>query len=45
MQVVVLVGVVPLAMHEWGVMGVARGMTVGLATAGLWMLYRAFKPR
>jgi PST family polysaccharide transporter len=45
MQVVVLVGIVPLAMHEWGVMGVARGMTAGLATAALWMLYRAVKPR
>ncbi|RDU96137.1 oligosaccharide flippase family protein [Trinickia dinghuensis] len=45
MQVVVLIAVVPAAMHEWGVMGVARGMTAGLATAGAWMLYRAFKSR
>ncbi|HTH73981.1 MAG TPA: oligosaccharide flippase family protein [Trinickia sp.] len=45
MQVVVLFAVVPVSLHAWGVIGVARGMTAGLAVAGLWMVYRAVKPR
>ena len=45
LQVVVLFAVVPVALHAWGVVGIAWGMTAGLAAAGLWMLYRAVKPR
>ncbi|WP_206955642.1 oligosaccharide flippase family protein [Trinickia acidisoli] len=43
MQVVVLFAIVPVAMREWGVTGIAWGMTAGLATAGLWMFYRALR--
>ena len=45
MQVVVLFSVVPPATHYWGVTGIAWGMTAGLATATLWMLYRTVKAR
>lgn len=45
MQVVVLFAVVPVALRQWGVLGIAWGMTAGLATAGLWMFYRTVKPR
>lgn len=45
LQVVVLVAVVPVALRQWGVVGIAWGMTAGLATAGLWMFYRTVKPR
>ncbi len=45
LQVVVLFAVVPVALHAWGVVGIAWGMTAGLAAAGLWMLYRALEPR
>lgn len=45
MQVVVLFAVVPVSLHAWGVIGIAWGMTAGLAVAGLWMVYRAAKPR
>ena len=44
-SIVVLFAVVPVALHAWGVVGIAWGMTAGLAAAGLWMLYRAVKPR
>lgn len=45
MQVVVLFSVVPPAMHFHGVTGIAWGMTAGLATAMLWMLFRTVKAR
>lgn len=45
MQVIVLFSVVPPATHYWGVTGIAWGMTAGLSTATLWMLYRAVKGR
>ncbi|MEA3121110.1 MAG: hypothetical protein QOH33_651 [Paraburkholderia sp.] len=45
MQVIVLFSVVPPAMHYWGVTGIAWGMTAGLGTAVLWMLYRTVKAR
>jgi PST family polysaccharide transporter len=45
MQAVVLVAVVPWAVHGWGATGIAWAMTAGLATAGLWMVYRTFAPR
>ncbi|PMS16493.1 PST family polysaccharide export protein [Trinickia dabaoshanensis] len=45
MQVVVLIAVVPWAVHRWGAIGIAWGMTAGLATAGLWMLYRTLFSR
>ncbi len=45
MQVVVLIAIVPWAVHRWGAAGIAWGMTAGLATAGLWMLYRTFSSR
>ncbi|MGG1946377.1 oligosaccharide flippase family protein [Trinickia sp. NRRL B-1857] len=45
MQVVVLVAVVPWAVRGWGATGIAWAMTAGLATAGLWMIYRTFGPR
>lgn len=41
MQMVVLVVVVPLAVRHGGAVGIAWAMTAGLATAGLWMFYRA----
>ncbi|TKC91178.1 PST family polysaccharide export protein [Trinickia terrae] len=43
MQVIVLFAVVPPATHLWGVTGIAWGMTAGLGTATLWMLYRTFR--
>ncbi len=45
MQVIVLFSVVPPAMHYWGVTGIAWGMTAGLGTAALWMLYRTANVR
>ncbi len=43
MQVIVLFAVVPPATHYWGVTGIAWGMTAGLGTAALWMLYRTVR--
>lgn len=43
LQVIVLFSVVPPATHYWGVTGIAWGMTAGLGTAALWMLYRTLK--
>lgn len=45
MQVLVLVALVPWAVHGWGATGIAWAMTAGLATAGLWMVYRTFARR
>ncbi|CAN7238912.1 oligosaccharide flippase family protein [Trinickia sp. LjRoot230] len=45
MQVAVLFLVVPAATHYWGVTGIAWGMTSGLATAVVWMLYRTVRVR
>lgn len=45
MQMIVLFSVVPPATHYWGVTGIAWGMTAGLATAALWMLYRTVRAR
>jgi len=42
MQVLVLVALVPWAVHGWGATGIAWAMTAGLATAGMWMVYRTF---
>lgn len=44
-QVVVLLAAVPLAMHRWGVMGIAWAMTLGLVSGAAWMLYRVWKQR
>jgi PST family polysaccharide transporter len=44
-QVAVLIAVVPVATHRWGVTGIAWAMTVGLASGAGWMLYRAFRRR
>ena len=44
-QVVVLIAVVPIATHRWGVTGIAWSMTAGLASGATWMLYRAFRRR
>ena len=43
MQMIVLFAVVPPATHYWGVTGIAWGMTAGLSTAALWMLYRTVR--
>ena len=40
-----LFSIVPPAMLYWGVTGIAWGMTAGLGTAALWMLYRTVKAR
>jgi O-antigen/teichoic acid export membrane protein len=45
LQVAVLVAVVPVAVHRWGAVGIAWSMTAGLATAGLWMIYRALSAK
>jgi O-antigen/teichoic acid export membrane protein len=42
-QVIVLFAVVPPATHYWGVTGIAWSMTMGLATAALWMMYRTLR--
>jgi len=44
-QAAVLIAVVPVATHRWGVTGIAWAMTVGLASGATWMLYRAFRRR
>jgi PST family polysaccharide transporter len=40
LQILVLVITVPIAMHRWGVLGIAWSMTAGLGAAAMLMLYR-----
>jgi PST family polysaccharide transporter len=42
-QAIVLCVTVPVAMHLWGVTGIAWAMTAGLGSAAAWMLYRSVK--
>ena len=44
-QVAVLIAVVPVATHRWGVTSIAWAMTLGLAAGAAWMLSRAFRRR